>query len=160
MASDLKINIDGTWLNIRAGLIMKFENKIVIELSRLGYDPIIPGGRIRIGEKGVDTLMREICEEMGFVFAAAVIVLFIALIWRGVYIAGRAPTPYATLMVMGLIMQVGIQVILNIAVVTNTLPSTGVSLPFFSYGGTSLFIVMAEMGLILNISRYSLLEKG
>lgn len=107
-----------------------------------------------------DYIFAVLCEEMGFVFAAAVIVLFVVLIWRGFYIAKHAPTQYATLVVLGLILQVAIQVILNIAVVTNTLPSTGVSLPFFSYGGSSLFLIMLEMGLILNISRYSYLEKG
>lgn len=107
-----------------------------------------------------DYIFAVLCEEMGFVFAAAVIVLFVVLIWRGFYIAKHAPTQYATLVVLGLILQIAIQVILNIAVVTNTLPSTGVSLPFFSYGGSSLFLIMLEMGLILNISRFSYLEKG
>ncbi len=94
------------------------------------------------------------CEELGFVFAVGVIFLFLALIWRGIYIAKHAPSAYACLVVVGIIAQVGIQAFLNIGVVTNTLPSTGVSLPFFSYGGTSLIILMAEMGMILNISRY------
>lgn len=94
------------------------------------------------------------CEELGFVFAVGVIFLFLALVWRGIYIAKHAPSTYACLVVVGIIAQVGIQAFLNIGVVTNTLPSTGVSLPFFSYGGTSLIILMAEMGMILNISRY------
>ena len=107
-----------------------------------------------------DYIFAVLCEEMGFVFAAAVIGLFVALVWRGFYIAKHAPDQYSTLVVLGLILQVAIQVVLNIAVVTNTIPSTGVSLPFFSYGGSALIIVMAEMGLILNISRYSLIEKS
>ncbi len=107
-----------------------------------------------------DYIFAVLCEEMGFVFAAAVIVLFVILVWRGFYIAKHAPTQYATLVVLGLTLQIAIQVILNIAVVTNTLPSTGVSLPFFSYGGSALFLIMLEMGLILNISRFSYLEKG
>ena len=94
------------------------------------------------------------CEELGFVFAVGVILLFLALVWRGIYIAKHAPSNYACLVVVGIVAQVGIQAFLNIGVVTNTLPSTGVSLPFFSYGGTSLIILMAEMGMILNISRY------
>lgn len=107
-----------------------------------------------------DYIFAVLCEEMGFVFAAAVIGLFVALVWRGFYIAKHAPDQYSALVVLGLILQVAIQVVLNIAVVTNTIPSTGVSLPFFSYGGSALVIVMAEMGVILNISRYSLIEKS
>lgn len=99
------------------------------------------------------------CEELGFAFAVVVIALFIALVWRGVYIAKHAPSIYACLVVIGIIAQVGIQAFLNIAVVTNTMPSTGIPLPFFSYGGTSLIILMAEMGMILNISRYSYIRK-
>lgn len=94
------------------------------------------------------------CEELGFVFAVGVILLFLALVWRGIYIAKHAPSAYSCLVVVGIIAQVGIQAFLNIGVVTNSLPSTGVSLPFFSYGGTSLIILMAEMGMILNVSRY------
>lgn len=107
-----------------------------------------------------DYIFAIVCEEMGFVFAAAVIVLFVVLVWRGFYIAKHSPTKYTTLVVLGLTLQLAIQVILNIAVVTNSIPSTGVSLPFFSYGGTALIVLMGEMGIILNISRYSLMEKG
>jgi cell division protein FtsW len=107
-----------------------------------------------------DYIFAVLCEEMGFVFAVAVILLFLALIWRGFYIAKNAPTKYSSLIVYGIVTQVAIQVFLNIAVVTNVLPSTGVSLPFFSYGGTSLAIIMAEMGIVLNVSKYSFVEKG
>lgn len=106
-----------------------------------------------------DYIFAVICEEMGFVFAVAVIILFILLIWRGFYIAKNAPSKFSSLLVMGIIIQIGIQVFLNIGVVTGTLPSTGVSLPFFSYGGTSLWIFMAEMGVILSVSKYSYTEK-
>lgn len=107
-----------------------------------------------------DYIFAILCEEMGFVFAVAVICLFIALIWRGFYIAKNAPTKYSSLVVYGIITQIAVQVFLNIAVVTNVLPSTGVSLPFFSYGGTSLAIIMAEMGIVLNVSKYSFMEKA
>lgn len=106
-----------------------------------------------------DYIFSIICEEMGFVFAVAIIILFIILIWRGFYIARNAPDKFSSLVVMGIMIQLGIQVMLNIGVVTNTLPSTGVSLPFFSYGGSSLMIIMAEMGVVLNVSRYSTIEK-
>ncbi len=107
-----------------------------------------------------DYIFAVICEEMGFVFAVAVIILFLLLIWRGYYIAKNAPSKFSSMMVMGIITQVGIQVFLNIGVVSGALPSTGVSLPFFSYGGSSLLILMAEMGIVLNVSRYSYTEKA
>ena len=107
-----------------------------------------------------DYIFAILCEEMGFVFAAAVMILFAVLIWRGFYIARHASTQFNTLVVLGLTIQIAVQILLNIAVVTNSIPSTGVSLPFFSYGGSALVIIMAEMGIILNISRYSLIEKS
>lgn len=107
-----------------------------------------------------DYIFAVICEEMGFVFAVAVIILFIVLIWRGFHIAKNAPSKFSSLLVTGIMLQVGIQVFLNIGVVSGALPSTGVSLPFFSYGGSSLLILMAEMGVVLNVSRYSYTEKA
>jgi len=106
-----------------------------------------------------DYIFSIACEELGFVFAICVILLFIALVWRGIYIAKHSPSIYACLVVIGIIAQVGIQAFLNIGVVTNSLPSTGIPLPFFSYGGTSLIFLMAEMGMVLNISRYSYIRK-
>lgn len=106
-----------------------------------------------------DYIFAIICEEMGFMFAVVIIILFMLLIWRGFCIAKKAPSKFSSLLVMGIISQIGIQVLLNIGVVTGTLPSTGVSLPFFSYGGSSLVILMAEMGVVLNISKYSYSEK-
>ena len=96
-----------------------------------------------------------ICEELGLVGAVVVIALFVCLIWRGILIAMRAPDTYSCLLVLGIIAQVGLQAVMNIAVVTGTMPVTGVSLPFFSYGGSSLLMLMGEMGMILAVSRYS-----
>ena len=107
-----------------------------------------------------DYIFAILCEELGFFGAFVVIGLFAAFAWRGFKIAKNAPNRFTSLLVMGLVIQVIAQVMLNIAVVTNTIPSTGISLPFFSYGGTSLIILLAEMGIILSISRYSYLEKG
>ncbi|OGO88086.1 MAG: hypothetical protein A2Y15_03975 [Clostridiales bacterium GWF2_36_10] len=107
-----------------------------------------------------DYIFAILCEELGFFGAIIVIGLFIVFAWRGFKIAKNAPNRFTSLLVMGIIIQVIIQVMLNIAVVTNTLPSTGIGLPFFSYGGTSLMITLAQMGIILSISRYSYLEKG
>lgn len=107
-----------------------------------------------------DYIFAIICEELGFAGAIIIICLFAALIIRGFQIARRCKDKFSSLVVMGLLAKLGIQVVLNIAVVTNTIPSTGISLPFFSYGGTALLILLAEMGLILSISRYSYIEKG
>lgn len=107
-----------------------------------------------------DYIFAILCEEMGFVFAVIVLGLFVALVWRGMYIAKKAPSIYASLVVIGIVSHIAIQAFLNIAVVTNTIPSTGISLPFFSYGGTSLITLMAEMGIVLNISKYSYEPKG
>ena len=99
------------------------------------------------------------CEEMGFIGALFLICVFVFFIYRGIVIGLRAPDRFSSMLVIGIIMHVGLQVILNIAVVTNTLPSTGISLPFFSYGGTSLIILLAEMGVVLSVSRMSQIEK-
>ena len=96
---------------------------------------------------------------MGFIGAFIVICIFAFFIYRGIVIGLKAPDRFSSMLVLGIVMHVGIQVILNIAVVTNTLPSTGISLPFFSYGGTSLLILLAEMGVVLSVSRYSSVEK-
>lgn len=107
-----------------------------------------------------DYIFAILCEEMGFAFAIVVLALFVALVWRGMYIAKKASSIYASLVVIGIVSHIAIQAFLNIAVVTNTIPSTGISLPFFSYGGTSLITLMAEMGIVLNISKYSYEPKG
>ena len=106
-----------------------------------------------------DFIFSIICEELGFVGALAVIVLFTMFVWRGVVIALKAPDTFSSLVVIGIISQVAIQAILNMMVVTNIIPNTGISLPFFSYGGTSLAMLMGEMGIVLCISRYSYQEK-
>lgn len=102
-----------------------------------------------------DFIFTIVCEELGFFGALLVIALFVMFVWRGFYIARHAPNSFCSLVVYGLTFKVGIQVILNIAVVTNSMPNTGISLPFFSYGGTSLVLQVIEVGIILAISRYS-----
>jgi len=106
-----------------------------------------------------DFIFAIVCEELGLVGALALISLFLLLIWRGFLIATKAPDTYSALVVMGLTLKVGIQAVLNIAVVTTTIPTTGIALPFFSYGGTALVMQLAEMGIILSISRFSSGEK-
>lgn len=106
-----------------------------------------------------DYIFAILCEELGYFGAICVIILFCLLIWRGFVIAKNAPNAFSSLLVGGIIASLAIHVLLNIAVVTNTIPSTGIGLPFFSYGGTSLCIWMAEMGVVLSVSRYSYLKK-
>ena len=99
------------------------------------------------------------CEEMGYIGAVAVIVLFAALLWRGFTVARRAPDIFTSLVVYGIMSHISLQAILNIMVVTDTIPNTGVSLPFFSYGGSALIVLLAEMGIVLSISRHSRQKK-
>lgn len=106
-----------------------------------------------------DFIFSIVCEELGFVGALIIILLFALLIWRGVYVALHAKDRFGTLLALGITFQFGLQVVLNICVVTNTLPNTGISLPLFSYGGTSLIIILAELGVLLQISRSSNIEK-
>lgn len=106
-----------------------------------------------------DFIFSIICEELGFIGAMLVIILFAALLIRGATIALYARDRFGAMLVVGIITQVTSQAILNIAVVTNTIPNTGISLPFFSYGGTSLVILLCEMGVLLSVSRSSSLDK-
>ena len=100
-----------------------------------------------------DMIFSIICEELGLFGALAVILLFVLLIWRCMVIANNAKDLFGAMLVVGVMAHFAIQVILNIAVVTNTMPNTGISLPFISYGGTSEMFLMAEIGLVLNVSR-------
>lgn len=106
-----------------------------------------------------DFIFAVVCEELGFIGAALIVIAFALLVWRGFTIALRAPDRFGMLMCIGLVFQVGLQTVLNILVVTNTLPNTGISLPFFSYGGTSLVMLLVQMGIVLSISRSSNIEK-
>lgn len=106
-----------------------------------------------------DFIFAIVCEELGFIGAVVIIGIFVLLVWRGFVIATRCPDRFGALIAAGLTAQVGIQTLLNIAVVTNTLPNTGISLPFFSFGGTSLVMLLGEMGIILSVSRKTPIEK-
>ncbi len=102
-----------------------------------------------------DFIFTIVCEELGFVGALLVLGLFVAFTWRGFYIARHCPDKFSALTVYGLTFKVALQVLLNVAVVTNSMPNTGIALPFFSYGGTSLMLQVFEVGIILSISRYA-----
>lgn len=106
-----------------------------------------------------DFIFSIVCEELGLIGAMVIIILFCLLVWRGFTIAMRSQDKFGSLLAIGLTFQVGLQAMLNIWVVTNTIPNTGISLPFFSYGGTSLVILLAEMGIVLSVSRGASIEK-
>ena len=102
-----------------------------------------------------DFIFAIICEELGFFGAAALLGLFVILIWRGIVVALNACDLFGTLIALGTVVLIASQVIINVGVVTNTIPNTGIPLPFISYGGTSVLFIMCMMGVLLNISRYS-----
>ncbi len=106
-----------------------------------------------VSEPQNDFIFSIVCEELGFVGATAIIILFALLVYRGIKIGMNAKDRFGALLVMGIVFQIGIQVALNIGVVSDLLPNTGISLPFFSAGGTSLVILLAEMGMVLSVSR-------
>ncbi|MBO5348747.1 MAG: putative lipid II flippase FtsW [Clostridia bacterium] len=106
-----------------------------------------------IPEPHNDFIFSILAEELGFMGCLIVIVLFAVFIWRGILIAMRSTDLYGTLIAIGITTQVAVQAIINIAVVTGTVPTTGMSLPFFSYGGTALLLLLANVGILLNISR-------
>ena len=107
-----------------------------------------------------DYIFAIICEELGFVGAMGIILLFILLILRGYWIALQARDRFSTVLAAGLVTLIGVQVVLDLGVVTNLLPSTGIAMPFFSYGGTALAVNLGEMGIVLSISRQRNRAKG
>lgn len=106
-----------------------------------------------------DYIFAIICEEFGYIGALGLLLVFAMFVWRGFVIAFKAPDSFSRLVAIGITCKIGIQVIFNIAVVTNLFPPTGISLPFISYGGTALLLLMVECGILLSISRFSVAEK-
>ncbi len=111
-------------------------------MQKLGFVP----------EAQNDMVFSIICEELGLFGAVCVILLFLFMIWRFVVIANNAPDLFGAMLVVGIMAHIALQVILNVAVVTNTIPNTGITLPFISYGGTSVVFLMVEMGAALSVS--------
>lgn len=107
-----------------------------------------------------DMIFSVICEELGLFGAVAIILMFIMLLWRMMIIANNAPDLFGAMLVVGVIGHIAIQVILNIAVVTNSIPNTGISLPFISYGGSSVMFLLIEMGLVLSVAKRIQLKEG
>ena len=106
-----------------------------------------------IPEPQNDFIFAIIAEELGFVGCVAIIALFAIFVWRGIIIAMKAPDMFGSLLAIGITTLVAIQTVINIAVVTASIPTTGMALPFFSYGGTALVILLASVGVLLNVSR-------
>lgn len=106
-----------------------------------------------VSEPQNDFIFSIVCEELGFLGAAIIIALFAALVIRGLIIASRCKDKFGSLLIIGVVAQIGLQVVLNILVVTDTLPNTGFALPFFSYGGTAIFMLLFEIGVVLSVSR-------
>lgn len=112
-------------------------------MQKLGFVP----------EAQNDMIFSIICEELGLVGAGILVLIFLILIWRFFLISANAPDLFGSLIAAGVMGHMAIQVILNVAVVTNTIPNTGITLPFISYGGTSVLFLLSEMGLVLSVSR-------
>lgn len=106
-----------------------------------------------VSEPQNDFIFSIVCEELGFFGAAIIIALFAALVIRGLIIASRCKDKFGSFLIIGVVAQIGLQVVLNILVVTDTLPNTGFALPFFSYGGTAIFMLLFEIGVVLSVSR-------
>jgi cell division protein FtsW len=100
-----------------------------------------------------DFIFAVLAEELGYIGCLAVIILFLIFVWRGIVISMRARDTFGSLIAIGITTLIGLQAIINIAVVTNTMPVTGMELPFFSYGGTALMVNLFSVGILLNISR-------
>ena len=141
--------LDGGWQTLQGMMAIGSGGFFGLGLgnSRLKYS--------YVSEPQNDFIFTITCEELGFLGALVVILLFGAFVFRASTLALRTPDPFARTVGLGLAAKVALQVLLNIAVVTNTIPNTGISLPFFSYGGSSLVMLFMEMGLLLSISKTS-----
>ena len=140
--------VDGTGYQVMQGLYAigsggLFGKGLGNSAQKLGFVP----------EATNDMIFSIICEELGIFGAVCIIALFVFMIRRMRVIASNAPDLFGSMLVIGVMAHISLQVVLNIAVVTNFIPNTGVSLPFISYGGTSLLFLMVEMGLVLSVSR-------
>lgn len=112
-----------------------------------------------VSEPANDMIFAVLCEELGFIGALGALAIFALLILRGFLIAFNTEDTFSRLLTIGICIKIAVQVLLNVAVVTNTIPNTGISLPFFSYGGSSLIMIFAEMGIILSVSKKSKMKK-
>ena len=112
-------------------------------IQKMGYIPFAQN----------DMIFSVVCEELGIVGAVGLLAVFVMLLWRFRFIAEGAPDKFGAFIVIGVLSHIGIQVVINVAVVTNVVPNTGVPLPFISYGGSSLTFLLLEIGIALSVSR-------
>ena len=148
-------NLDDPSIQLNEGY-QQVQGRISIGSGQLTGKGLFNGPRVEtnlVTFQHSDFIFSVAGEELGFIGAVIIIVLFALLVWRGFMIGMKAPDKFGSMLAIGLTAQVGIQVVFNMAVVTNTIPNTGISLPFFSYGGTSLVMLLAQMGIVLSISR-------
>ncbi len=150
-----------TWLNPFGGEITGDAWQIVQSLYAIGSGGLFGVGLgnstqkfLWVSEPQNDFIFAIICEELGLVGALTIILLFVLFVACGFSIAMRAPDKFSAMVVIGIVLQFGAQALLNIAVVTNSMPTTGISLPFFSAGGSATLMQLAQMGVVLNISRH------
>ena len=149
---------EGEEVNFRFGRIATWLNP-ESDATGTGFQTL--QGLYAIGSGGIwgkglgqnDMIFSIICEELGLFGAVAVIIMFIMLLWRMMVIANNAPDLFGAMLVVGVMGHIAIQAILNIAVVTNSIPNTGISLPFISYGGSSVMFLLIEIGLVLSVAR-------
>ncbi len=141
--------------------------QIIQSLYALGAGGILGKGlgksvqkHLYLPEPQNDFIFSVIGEELGFIGGLVVILLFMLLIWKGIKIAMNAPDLFSALVATGIVTMISVQVIINIAVTTSSMPVTGMPLPFISYGGSSLLIFMTAMGILINISKYCDFTKG
>jgi rod shape determining protein RodA len=154
-------NLDDPSIQLNEGY-QQVQGRISIGSGQLTGKGLFNGPRVEtnlVTFQHSDFIFSVAGEELGFIGALIVIILFALFIWRGVYIALHARDRFGTMLALGITFQFGVQAILNICVVTNTIPNTGISLPFFSFGGTALIMLLAEMGVLLSVSRHSNTEK-
>lgn len=154
------------WLNPEAYDIQDDTWQTVQGLIAVGSGGIFGRGignslqkHLFISQPQNDFIFAVLCEELGLVGACALVILYLAFFIRCLQIARRAPDVFSSLTVIGIASHVMIQALLNMMVVTALLPNTGIALPFFSYGGSSLIFLMVEMGIVLSISRFSRIQK-
>ena len=155
------LSLGGAGINSLSGLFFFISCNIpdsVATMKRLQSDCVAKRKssvekQLWLPESTNDFIFSVVCEELGFIGAVLIIVLFVLFIVQGLLIAYKAENLYCTMVGIGIMAQIAWQVFCNIAVVTNTLPNTGISLPFFSSGGTSLILLLAEMGVMVNIGR-------
>ena len=141
--------IIGCALNTFALGLTGFLSRSIFGASGTKGNPFLPSLRLP-GIESIPFLGKILSGNSLFVYLT---LLFVLLLWRGITIAAHAPDRFGALLVVGFTVQVALQAVLNVAVVTNTIPNTGISLPFFSSGGTSLMMLLGEMGIVLSVSR-------